>query len=115
MSEHNKEPWQIMKGRNCFDVSDAEETPIAVMVGDEDTNARRIVACVNACAGVSNLFLEAVADTGGIAELEAEKHKWMVSQKELLEALKYLKHHRLLINSHAHAVTDAAITKAEQQ
>lgn len=58
MSEHTKEPWQIMRGPNSFDISGEDEIPIAVMVADDDVNARRIVACVNACAGIDNEMLE---------------------------------------------------------
>jgi small-conductance mechanosensitive channel len=62
---HTKEPWQVnfadptqicdcdCENRGC--------APIAVMAdGDDDAedNARRIVACVNACEGIETLQLE---------------------------------------------------------
>jgi hypothetical protein len=63
---HTKEPWQV----NFSDPTqicdcDGENrgcAPIAVMAdGDDDAeaNARRIVACVNACAGQPTELLEA--------------------------------------------------------
>lgn len=82
MSEHTKEPWHVVDA----DIGDAttryiDDEPGAdgerdyylatVEHGDPvelEANARRIVACVNACAGISNEALEAAAIRNGIVK-----------------------------------------------
>lgn len=83
MSNHTPEPWRV--GRPFTVVSD---TPVPEMGGSDaveyygghligesiiEENARRIVACVNACAGMTNPAEE-------IAELKQQRD-------ELMEAL----------------------------
>ncbi|HXU93381.1 MAG TPA: hypothetical protein VFP33_06965 [Gallionella sp.] len=77
MSEHTKEPWRIGKLTHPRDYEAVQEVvgPTEVVVDtdqgpyvlascnnnfpkDAKANARRIVACVNACAGLSTEFLE---------------------------------------------------------
>lgn len=58
MSEHTPEPWQIKRIDGA--VICAGDYKIAEMWLRERTmpDARRIVACVNACAGISTKDLE---------------------------------------------------------
>ncbi len=88
MSAHTEEPWQVAKisGQDKWAVG-----PSATRrAGDAYTevNARRIVACVNACKRFSTGLLEAAAACGGITEdptamlLQAEQQR-----DELLAAL----------------------------
>ena len=51
---------------------------------DKEVNARRIVACVNACAGVGTEYLE---DNGPIIELVREHNTVLKQRDELLTAL----------------------------
>lgn len=54
MSEHTKEPWGIGRnGDNGIEITSNNGMYFVAEVTDED-DARRIVACVNACAGISN-------------------------------------------------------------
>lgn len=63
MSEHTKEPWSFLAGtdrdgeHSCSIFSDGKQ-----ILGDgiecSEVDARRIVACVNACAGISTKTLE---------------------------------------------------------
>ncbi len=62
--EHTKEPWRVVdrgdtEGRDIdADVPGWGEVTVAMNVGAG--NARRIVACVNACAGIPTNLLEAM-------------------------------------------------------
>jgi len=61
MSEHTKEPWNV-----CENVHIASEDGNGYWISictDVNTpaNARRIVACVNACAGMDTDSLESIA------------------------------------------------------
>jgi hypothetical protein len=73
MSEHTKEPWTAtnfsFKSKGWDDpfpviqIKGAGDVPIIAMAPEEidQANARRIVACVNACAGIDTEKLEQVA------------------------------------------------------
>ena len=59
---HTKEPWEVL-GFNFPQIVDAKGC-VAMMAPDalmpiQIANAKRIVACVNACAGITNDALEA--------------------------------------------------------
>lgn len=84
MSKHTPEPWKIANGRKT-DLYMGWDTIIGISEdGDKfvlcrvnanyeelgKTNARRIVACVNACAGIETDTLES---EGSIAEIIASK------------------------------------------
>ena len=88
--KHTKEPWKVdtLIGCDHVDIRDADGRRIAVVAGTyptatktEDANARRIVACVNACKGLTNEqladdnFAGLVASNARIAELEAALDK----------------------------------------
>jgi hypothetical protein len=79
---HTKEPWQV-NFSDSTQICDCDGesrgcAPIAVMAdGDDDAeaNARRIVACVNACAGLGT---EALDSRFGIA-----REMWEVADDRL--------------------------------
>lgn len=91
MSEHSKEPWEIYCPEPYDMIIHSENHRVCKVWLDDSpltdfntlqcANARRIVACVNACAGVST---EALEKQGGNA-IHA-----MAQRDELLEALKEL-------------------------
>lgn len=60
MSEHTKEPWQADRvGDGVMICESSNGLMIEMEFGDEGiANASRIVACVNACAGVPTFMLE---------------------------------------------------------
>ena len=85
MSNHTKEPWQIVPtiDRNHVEIRDSDRRLISVVsshyphgVKTEDANAHRIVQAVNACAGMDDPAQE-------IAQLRADR-------AELFEMLKVL-------------------------
>lgn len=50
---HTKEPWIVAHGSGTLIIVDGRVPAIAMTIGDgQEANARRIVACVNACAGI---------------------------------------------------------------
>ena len=76
-NKHTPEPWGVNPDRPC-EVRQCDENgnPRLQLVADTSTvnarvpwreNARRIVACVNACSGVSTEILELISRVGGIA------------------------------------------------
>ena len=88
--EHTKEPWSIGKpppnGEQTIGASKGLMVAVAT-TGDgvsSEANARRIVACVNACVGVGTEYLE---DNGPIIELVREHNTVLKQRDELLAAL----------------------------
>ena len=88
---HNKEPWVIHKEPDSVECAVADEGSWFVAIccdaalrgeSNADDNARRIVACVNACAGIPTELLEA---GNGVAD--AVRH-FQIQRDELLAALK---------------------------
>lgn len=65
-NKHTPEPWRTAERSGFpFHIDDARGESVAMMLADDDhdeqrglDNARRIVACVNACAGSSTEWLE---------------------------------------------------------
>lgn len=98
MSEqHTPEPWveswengglRVMK-----ETPEGSYTIADVELHDEGrANARRIVACVNACVNFDTKTLEAVADCGGISggnfgKMRAERDNLRIDKAELLAML----------------------------
>lgn len=60
---HTKEPWHVAPGGDYCDIVCQDHVDIARTDVEED--ARRIVDCVNACAGIESLILRAAAACGG--------------------------------------------------
>lgn len=94
MSKHTKGPWHIVEGRvrGGLEVF-AGETAIAEIwrrgnASLEMANARRIVACINACEGFSIEELEGANLCKDSIESDAEIIALRQQRDELLEALK---------------------------
>lgn len=86
-SKHTAEPWQYHRGQLFVNEHEGQ-----LVIGECNTNfpelsvanARRIVACVNSCAGISTENLE---DNLPVKEL-ADRYNAVLKQRdELLEAL----------------------------
>lgn len=64
MSEHTKEPWHIGQEEDCgwvdfYSHGNNEDMPIGSTRHENSLeNARRIVACVNACAGMEDPMIK---------------------------------------------------------
>jgi hypothetical protein len=90
-SQHTSGPWKIYNDENPLDFSmdywiNGLNGEIVCSFGVSRENARRIVACVNACEGVSTEFLETLAD---MPEKNVAKYEQLLKQRdELLEAAK---------------------------
>lgn len=95
MMEHTKEPWSIAKHDKsiviCFQ---GEKTPHGTtpyfagggsLEDERNANARRVVACVNACKGIDTVELE-MDNSLFIAALR-EKHELRQQRDELLSVL----------------------------
>jgi hypothetical protein len=96
MRKHTHEPWKVChwaEGRKGFEIADRNQNRICFDVTEDD--ARRIVACVNACAGMETELLENVAMLGETLlarfELLKKQEAKLKSQRdELLAALEDL-------------------------
>lgn len=90
MSEHTKGPWSFCADEACPDIvwiSAPGETEIAMIPDGRIGDARRIVACVNACAGIDTDFLERTHAEG--YESGFRKHIECEQQRDkLLSAVK---------------------------
>lgn len=111
MSEHTKEPWpfgatpisskdealalfkQSLDARHgdlvgfFYEIFTEDGKRIAFLVGPSaSANARRIVACVNACAGIPTDDLE-LCPSGGLLHLAAHSNRLVEQRDELLAAL----------------------------
>ncbi len=124
-----KEPWNVVNrgDEECSDI-DAKgpdgwdgDVTIAMNIGNE--TARRIVACVNACAGSSTEWLEFsvsedCADLSGpfrpletrITEILKVGLEYMAERDKLLSAMKKLSGMKL--NVIADGIVDKAIAKS---
>ena len=96
--QHTPEPWGLNDKRsngwmdNAMFVSGNDGSNIVRCYsdfGNEEANARRIVACVNACAGIPNEVLSAVGAFGGFSRDDMVQH--VTKQRDMLiEALEHL-------------------------
>jgi len=86
-SEHkfNAPPFEGTLEHECgiYPVPDGEIGPVAIASGKE--NARRIVACANACAGVTTEELEQGGFVTGLIERLEEKERQRDALQEELE------------------------------
>ena len=92
-NKHTPEPWRTAERSGFpFHIDDARGESVAVMLADDDhdeqrglDNARRIVACVNACAGIPNEQLE--CDNVEFVRIFNERNTLKQQRDELLAAL----------------------------
>lgn len=91
MDNHTKEPWRVYTypqgDSDIFDSNDRSIISGSTGLIDIESNASRIVACVNACAGLSTVELELVAAFGERLCAKCVSDKYKAQRDELLEAL----------------------------
>lgn len=98
-TEHTKEPWRLSKYVEGYIIG-SDDRRVAVIKPDNDikkANARRITACVNACAGIPTEALEHTSDC-----ITAESHtisKLKQQRDELLAIIKRIKEWDISNNS----------------
>ena len=95
--KHTAEPWRVDADKNCeefFWIAVDSETEIAMISDGRIDDAKRIVACVNACTGIPTETLEKYyGDQGGIdaalEEASLRDHVNAVQQRnDLAEAIR---------------------------
>jgi len=117
--KHTKEPWEHIpetRGSMPFVVTDAngEREAFYVDHSNGDQIARRIVACVNACTGISNDVLDAgaIIESDKLYAADKALDAAIRQRDELLNALKVLRNVRTTGElDWAHELADAAIEK----
>ena len=89
---HTKEPWSFSPAENGLEWGvEAGKWGVAICAdapgdGTSEANARRIVACVNACAGIPTDDLER-CPSGGLFHLADMANEVVKQRDELLAAL----------------------------
>ena len=112
---HTPEPWSYDLSDGC-DLRIYSETNSNIVYGCgccgspncEDADARRIVACINACAGISTEQLECPG--GNVAKVAG---RLMKQRDELLAALTEIAELDILKYHHAYAIAKGAIEEIE--
>ena len=86
-AKHTKGPWRYdHEPGYCGELIAQDGTTIAEFVDEPSlANARRIVACVNACDGIPTAWLE-----GGAADILEHSIALIKQRNELLEALQLI-------------------------
>lgn len=118
---HTREPWKYQKGfLTIYSLSGGDigiSTAIAKVSSHQlegndsaEENARRIVACVNACAGVSTETLEKFGGRAITAEGQRDTYRDLCA--ELLDDLKSAQA-MLKNNLGCESIVNKAIVKAE--
>ena len=121
---HTKEPWSIdeygrVKADGCNEFLGVQVDGFSLNGGEESkANARRIVACVNACAGLSTDDLEktGLVSAVGYQLLNADKERYQLRELcgELLSELSGLYENvSSEINQEHRKLVRLVITKAE--
>ena len=99
MSEHTKEPWITVETElDVIEITNADRNGLVVPIAkvstgyvkqvgiEQEANARRIVACVNACEGIPTGILE----KQGMVPIEQVTHDIERQRDKLLAALEGL-------------------------
>lgn len=93
---YTKEPWVLFTQDGITEVQDAQELAVVSWMGFDRSgrpketnlsNARRIVACVNACAGLATESLESDALSKLINEFLAANTELLVALKLALNSM----------------------------
>lgn len=104
MSQHTKEPWQVVvrQTTNVIRHEFDDQNGVIIAMGQSDADARRIVACVNELAGKPEGYVKA---------LENQRDELLAALKEVkADAGYHLKIHR----QHILELVEEAIAKAVQ-
>ena len=125
MTKHTPEPWNIyFNSQDDFVIrkmfADGQESHVVARCHSGAANARRIVACVNACEGFSieelegaNLFKDSIESDAEIRELKKQRDELLEALKQMVSIVEI--HSRSTKNNFAWAEMDearAAIAKA---
>lgn len=112
MNQHTQGPWNV----SMNEIESATGELIATVIRDQDghvkANARRIVACVNACEGIETGMLEGFSP-GFLKSLPDRAYADRQHRDELLEALIAITDESVCTNSAIVEQARAAIAKAE--
>lgn len=106
---HTPEPWEVTDLRYIRQSNEPRHVVArASKMDGMEANARRIVACVNACAGISTELLECPG--GNVAKVAG---RLMKQRDELLASLTEIAELDILKYHHAYAIAKGAIEEIE--
>lgn len=95
MNKHTPEPWAVVPEKPTIvimpepcEIGNGHKY-VACGGGNNEENARRIVACVNACAGMTTEGLETFNVAKEMRELAEEWEQYRTKLAEAIEALEY--------------------------
>lgn len=103
MSQHTKEPWEwhAQGDANAYVLLTSDKKWVIGFIQNggllpptQEANARRIVACVNACAGFSTEVIEIIVRAGGMQHKMTATAAVAAQRDDLLAALKQYGQHQ---------------------
>ena len=122
--QHTKEPWvEIETECDVIEITNDERNGLVVPIAkvstgfngqvgiEQEANARRIVACVNACEGIPTGVLE----KQGMVPIEQVTHDIEQQRDKLLAALTEIAELDILKYHHAYAIAKGAIAEVKGQ
>jgi hypothetical protein len=94
MNAHTKEPWVNHQEDNIITDTDglrclAQARGSHISIDERNANARRIVACINACAGISTKVLETLEDKTLNEMFKRQETEYQAQRDRLLAELKH--------------------------
>ena len=122
--QHTKEPWvEIETECDVIEITNDERNGLVVPIAkvstgfngqvgiEQEANARRIVACVNACEGIPTCVLE----KQGMVPIEQVTHDIEQQRDKLPAALTEIAELDILKYHHAYAIAKGAIAEVKGQ
>lgn len=122
--QHTKEPWvEIETECDVIEITNDERNGLVVPIAkvstgfngqvgiEQEANARRIVACVNACEGIPTGVLE----KQGMVPIEQVTHDIEQQRDKLPAALTEIAELDILKYHHAYAIAKGAIAEVKGQ
>ena len=115
MSEHTKEPWHLSQdGQHVLSRTGEMSFAHVAEVFHDVEDARRIVACVNAFAGISTENIEENKPLAEVLRWLNERIRMAEQQRDkLLAALTEIAELDILKYHHAYAIAKGAIEEIE--
>jgi hypothetical protein len=117
--KHTPEPWREQDGRIVANEPSADNDEVLIcdvapdnhaLTEFDEFNARRIVACVNACAGISNEHLELLSVAQMVAAAVEQRDELVGALREIKELTS---RQQLPITAKINDIARAALAKVQ--
>lgn len=113
---HTKEPWHVDEDFNIAHKGIGESVIATThYYGEYEANARRIVACVNACAGMADPATELTAIRARVAEMESENKRLKTLLDGILDGFYFFDDTRLAWSFEEYATVGQGLGKSLEE